>query len=161
MFHLKGLFAKPRNLRRTSANCLIFFCPTIGAKLLPIPSIVAKDFVIAALSAGLLLAPAVYSQQDKTAASAEWDVLLAPARREGKVTVSLPASAELKKQLERHFDLHIGGSSSIISGMLDEGILDPIEPWLALPEVKEAKQWWGGHVWVDSAKRFVYMFQVI
>ena len=59
----------------------------------------------------------------------------------------------------RHFDLHIGGSSSIVSGMLDEGILDPIEPWLALPEVKDPKQWWGGHLWVDNAKRFVYMFQ--
>jgi iron(III) transport system substrate-binding protein len=43
--------------------------------------------------------------------------------------------------------------------MLDEGILDPIEPWLALPEVKDPKQWWGGHLWVDNAKRFVYMFQ--
>ena len=59
----------------------------------------------------------------------------------------------------RHFDLHIGGSSSIVSGMLDKGILDPIEPWLALPEVKDPKQWWGGHLWVDNAKRFVYMFQ--
>jgi iron(III) transport system substrate-binding protein len=59
----------------------------------------------------------------------------------------------------RHFDLHIGGSSSIISGMLDEGILDPIEPWMALHEVKDPKQWWGGHLWVDNTKRFIYMFQ--
>ena len=36
----------------------------------------------------------------------------------------------------RSFDLHIGGSSSIVSGMLDEGILDPIEPWLVLPKSK-------------------------
>ena len=43
--------------------------------------------------------------------------------------------------------------------MLDEGILDPIEPWLVLPEVKDPKQWWGGHLWVDNAKRFVYSFQ--
>ncbi|MBM4298620.1 MAG: extracellular solute-binding protein [Deltaproteobacteria bacterium] len=114
------------------------------------------------------------------------------ARKEGKVTISLPASVELKRQVEeqfkkrfgidvetftargsagvrrmadefkagvRHFDLHIGGSSSIVSGMLDEGILDPIEPWLMLPEVRDPKQWWGGHLWVDNAKRFVYMFQ--
>ena len=119
-------------------------------------------------------------------------MLVDAAKKEGKVTVSLPASAELKKQIEgqfrkshgievetftsrgsagvrrmadefkagvRHFDLHIGGSSSIVSGMLDEGILDPIEPWLALAEVKDPKQWWGGHLWVDNAKRFVYMFQ--
>jgi len=124
--------------------------------------------------------------------SAEWEHLIDAAKKEGKVTVSLPASAELKKQVEdqfkkrygievevftargsagvrrmadefkagvRHFDLHIGGSSSIISGMLDEGILDPIEPWMALPEVRDPKHWWGGHLWVDNGKRFVYMFQ--
>src|SRR4030095_15412496 len=34
-----------------------------------------------------------------------------------------------------------------------------IEPWLALPEVKDPKQWWGGHLWIDNAKRFVYTFQ--
>src|SRR4029450_3364990 len=126
------------------------------------------------------------------AGQAQWDTRVDDARKEGKVTVSLPASAELKRQIEdqfkkrydievetftsrgsagvrrmadefkagvRHFDLHIGGSSSIISGMLDEGILDPIEPWLVLPEVKDPKQWWGGHLWVDKTKRFVDSFQ--
>lgn len=121
-----------------------------------------------------------------------WDSVLAAAKKEGKIAISIPASAEMRKQIEahfgkrfgidvevfasrgssgvrriadefkagvRHFDLHIGGSSSIISGMLDEGILDPIEPWLVLPEVKDPKQWWGGHMWVDRAKRYVYMFQ--
>ena len=140
----------------------------------------------------LIFAPVVYSQQSKTAGPADWDMLVDAAKKEGKVTVSIPASAEMRKQLEdqfkkrygvevevftgrgsaavrrmadefkagvRYFDLHIGGSSSIVSGMLDEGILDPIEPWLALPEVKDPKQWWGGHLWVDNAKRFVYMFQ--
>ena len=43
--------------------------------------------------------------------------------------------------------------------MLDEGILDAIEPWLVLPEVKDPKQWWGGHMWVDNAKSHIYMFQ--
>jgi hypothetical protein len=33
-------------------------------------------------------------------------------------------------------------SSSAVSGMLDEGILDALEPWLVLPEVKDPKQWW-------------------
>src|SRR5207237_831369 len=87
--------------------------------------------------------------------------LVDAAKKEGKVTVSLPASAEMKKQVEeqfkkrygievetftargsaavrrmadefkagvRHFDLHVGGSSSIVSGMLDEGNLDPRTP---------------------------------
>jgi iron(III) transport system substrate-binding protein len=153
---------------------------------------VAKNFLPVALFWFVLIAPPVNGQQDKAVSLGEWDKLVDAARKEGKVTVSLPASAEMKRQVEeqfkkrygievetftargsaavrrmadefkagvRHFDLHIGGSSSIVSGMLDEGILDPIEPWLALPEVKDPKQWWGGHLWVDNAKRFVYMFQ--
>ena len=59
----------------------------------------------------------------------------------------------------RHFDIHIGGSSSLVTGLLAEGILEPIEPWLILPEVKEAKNWWGGHMWVDQGKRYIYAFQ--
>jgi iron(III) transport system substrate-binding protein len=27
-----------------------------------------------------------------------------------------------------------------------------------LPEVKDAKQWWGGHMWIDNAQRYVYGF---
>ena len=154
--------------------------------------IIARNILSAMLFGMLISAPAVNGQQSKTPSSAEWDKLVDAAKKEAKVTVSLPASAELKKQIEeqfkkrygievetftsrgstgvrrmadefkagvRSFDLHIGGSSSIVSGMLDEGILDPIEPWLALPEVKDPKQWWGGHLWVDNAKRFVYTFQ--
>ena len=168
-----------------------FFCRS-GDKSLQVRVMIARGFLSVALLAFLLSAPAAYGQQSKAAGSAEWDMLVDAAKKEGKVTVSLPASAELKKQIEeqfkkrygvevetftsrgssavrrmadefkagvRHFDLHIGGSSSIVSGMLDEGILDPIEPWLALPEVKDPKQWWGGHLWVDNAKRFVYSFQ--
>jgi ABC-type Fe3+ transport system substrate-binding protein len=143
------------------------------------------------LSGLVAFAPAASSQPSKTAGQ-DWDKIVEAARKEGKVTISVPASAEVKRQLEenfrkrygievevftsrgssgvrrmadefkagvRHFDLHIGGSSSIVSGMLDEGIIDAIEPWLVLPEVKDPKQWWGGHLWVDSAKRFIYMFQ--
>ena len=124
---------------------------------------ITRHFLSVGLFCLLVFAPSVYSQQSKPLGSAQWDKLVEAAKREGKVTVSIPASAELKKQLEeqfkkrygievevftargsaavrrmadefkagvRHFDLHIGGSSSIVSGMLDEGILDPIEPWL-------------------------------
>ena len=152
----------------------------------------ARNFLSVLLFWILLSAPAANGQQDKAAGTADWDKLVDAAKKEGKVTVSLPASAEMKKQVEeqfkkrygievetftargssavrrmadefkagvRSFDLHIGGSSSIVSGMLDEGILDPIEPWLVLPEVKDPKQWWGGHLWVNNAKRFVYTFQ--
>jgi iron(III) transport system substrate-binding protein len=56
----------------------------------------------------------------------------------------------------RYVDVHVGGSESIITGLLPEGILEPIEPLMLLPEVKDTKQWWGGHVWADNAKKFVY-----
>ena len=56
----------------------------------------------------------------------------------------------------RYTDLHMGGSESVVTGMLPEGIVDPLEPYMMLPEVKDPKQWWGGHIWVDNAKKFVY-----
>ena len=164
-----------------------------GEKEMSVKMIVASRLLAAAALLWVALSAAAgYGQPSKGAGSAEWDRVVDAAKKEGKVTVSLPASAEMKKQIEeqfkkrysievetftargssavrrmadefkagvRSFDLHIGGSSSIVSGMLDEGILDPIEPWLALPEVKDPKQWWGGHLWVDNAKRFVYTFQ--
>jgi ABC-type Fe3+ transport system substrate-binding protein len=131
-------------------------------------------------------------QASKAAWQAEWDKAVEAAKKEGKVVVSVPASAELRKGLEegfkrrfgieveavaargaaivrkiieesragvRYFDIHIGGSESVVTGLLPEGILEPVEPWLILPEVKDPKQWWGGHIWVDNAKRYVYGFQ--
>lgn len=59
----------------------------------------------------------------------------------------------------RHFDLHIGGSLSAVTALLGEGILEPIEPWLLVAEAKDPKNWWGGHLWVDNAKRYIYSFQ--
>jgi len=58
----------------------------------------------------------------------------------------------------QYFDLHIGGTESIISGLLPANVLEPVEPFFILPEVKDPKQWWNGHLWVDNAKRFVYPF---
>jgi iron(III) transport system substrate-binding protein len=129
------------------------------------------------------------AQAAKASAQQDWEKTVEVAKKEGKVVVSIPASAELRKQLEdgfrkrfdlevevftargsaavrkmadefkagvRHFDLHIGGSSSAVSGLLDEAILDPVENWLVLTEVKDPKQWWGGHLWVDRSKKFIY-----
>jgi iron(III) transport system substrate-binding protein len=72
------------------------------------------------------------------------------------------ASAIVRKMVDeskagvRYVDLHMGGSESVVTGMLPEGILEPIEPLMILPEVKDPKQWWGGHIWVDSAKKYIY-----
>ena len=58
----------------------------------------------------------------------------------------------------RYFDLHIGGTESVVTGMLPENILDAVDPYFVLPEVKDPKQWWGGHLWADNAQRFLYVF---
>jgi iron(III) transport system substrate-binding protein len=58
----------------------------------------------------------------------------------------------------QYFDLHIGGTESVVTGLLPENVLEPIEPFLILPEVKDPKYWWGGHIYIDNAKRYVYCF---
>jgi len=87
-------------------------------------------------------------------------------KRFGIVLESVPArgGAVIRRIVEeskagvRYFDLHIGGTESIVKGLLPENVLEPVEPWLILPEVREAKNWWGGHIWIDNAKHFIYGF---
>jgi ABC-type Fe3+ transport system substrate-binding protein len=66
--------------------------------------------------------------------------------------------ADENKAGVHYFDLHIGGTESIVKGLLAENVLDPVEPLFVAAEVKEAKNWWGGHIWMDNAKRFIYSF---
>ena len=117
-----------------------------------------------------------------------WDQVVSEAKKEGKVVVSIPPGAELRKSLKEVFekrfaielelvtgrgaavkkisdefraglrltDVHTGGSAPIIYGLA--GMLEPVESQFILPEVKEAKHWWGGHMYVDKTKRFGYSF---
>jgi ABC-type Fe3+ transport system substrate-binding protein len=57
----------------------------------------------------------------------------------------------------RYFDLHVGGTSSMM-GLLTANVLDSVEPYFVLSEVKEERRWWGGHIWADRAKKFIYAF---
>ncbi|MGH7770611.1 MAG: hypothetical protein ACREQA_00055, partial [Candidatus Binatia bacterium] len=126
---------------------------------------------------------------------AEWERVTAAAKKEGKVVAGIPASAELRKELEkrfkaryegieldllpgrgpqnvrkiadeykagiRNFDLSIGGTDTLLYGLIEPGIAEPFEPYMILPEVKEPKNWWGGHIWGDNktTKRYIYSFQ--
>jgi iron(III) transport system substrate-binding protein len=60
----------------------------------------------------------------------------------------------------RNFDVFIAGTA-VQLGVVYEGAVEPFEPYMILPEVKEPKNWFGGHLWVDNkaTKRFVYPFQ--
>ena len=47
----------------------------------------------------------------------------------------------------------------MVTSLLSEGLLESFEPAMVMPEVKDSKNWWGGHIWVDNAKRYIYSSQ--
>ena len=59
----------------------------------------------------------------------------------------------------RYFDILIAGGATPLS-MVSAGAADDFQPYMILPEVKDAKNWWGGHIWEDnvSTKRYIYAF---
>jgi len=59
----------------------------------------------------------------------------------------------------RTFDGLIQGTTTAMS-LQDGGMLDPVIAYMILPEVKDPKNWWGGHIWNDNIKtnRFLYSF---
>jgi iron(III) transport system substrate-binding protein len=152
-------------------------------------NLLLKRRICFTLSCILALPIVTGAQSAKPAWQTDWERTIELAKKEGKVVVSLPASAELRAGIERLFekrygidvepivgrasmlvrkmideskagvryvDLHMGGSESVVTGMLPEGVVDPLEPYMLLPEVKDPKQWWGGHIWVDNPKKFAY-----
>jgi iron(III) transport system substrate-binding protein len=141
-----------------------------------------STFAAAFLSASLSLAQSKSGEWDKIveAAKKEGKVVasipptpelrklmeIAFSRRYGIATEFVPARggavvqrivSEAKAGVQ-YFDLHIGGTESVITAILPENILDPIEGYLILPEVRDPKNWWGGHIYIDNAKRYVYNF---
>ena len=140
----------------------------------------------------MLGAAELHAGEAKPSSPAEWERTVEAAKREGKVVVSIPASAELRRGIEKvfkqrfgietelnvgsaasivgkirqesksgvpYFDLHMGGGESMITGLLSEGILAPLEPAMILKEIKDPNNWWGGHIWLDNAKRYIYASQ--
>jgi iron(III) transport system substrate-binding protein len=59
----------------------------------------------------------------------------------------------------RYFDAIIVGTGTALP-LAHGGMLEPIEPNMVLAEVKDPKNWWGGHIWEDNlqTKRFLYSF---
>jgi iron(III) transport system substrate-binding protein len=131
----------------------------------------------------------LHAAEAKQSPAGEWERTVDAAKKEGKVVVSIPASAELRRGIEKtfkqrygieaelnvgraasivakiqqesksgvpSFDVHMGGSESMVTGLLSEGMLAPLEPAMILKEIKDPNNWWGGHIWVDNAKRYAY-----
>jgi len=140
----------------------------------------------------MLGAGELHAGEAKQSPAVEWERTVEAAKKEGTVVVSVPASTELRRGIEKvfkqrfgieaelnvsraasvvgkiqqesksgvpGFDVHMGGGESMITGLLSEGILAPLEPAMMLKEVKEANNWWGGHIWLDKAKRYIYASQ--
>ena len=64
-----------------------------------------------------------------------------------------------KKAGVNYFDAIICGTGTA-AGLTHDGMLEPMEPFWLLPEVRDPKQWWGGHIWEDnvSTHKFLYSF---
>jgi len=58
----------------------------------------------------------------------------------------------------RNFDLFISGAGSALT-MIEGGVTQPVLPLLIRPEVRDPKQWWGGHIWLDYEQQHYYSFQ--
>jgi hypothetical protein len=58
-----------------------------------------------------------------------------------------------------YFDALICGTGTA-AGLTHDGMLEPMESFWLLPEVRDPKQWWGGHIWEDNVNtnRFLYSF---
>jgi iron(III) transport system substrate-binding protein len=68
------------------------------------------------------------------------------------------AAAEFKAGV-RYFDvLHAG--SGTLEPLMYENMLALFSEYMILEEVKDPRQWWGGHLWEDNIKtnRFIYSF---
>lgn len=154
--------------------------------------VIAIGWLVFAVNFGLLFVSSPARSQ--SSGSAEWERIVAAAKKEGKLVAGIPASADLRKQIEATFkakfpgielelmpsrgaqnarkiadeykagihntDLSIGGTDTMLYGFVEPGIAEPFEPFMVLPEVKDPKQWWGGHIWGDnkSGKRLIYSF---
>ena len=68
------------------------------------------------------------------------------------------AASEFKAGV-RYFDVLHGGSGTL-EPLMNENMLAPFAEYMILPEVKDPRQWWGGHISEDNVKnnRFIYSF---
>jgi len=56
----------------------------------------------------------------------------------------------------RYFDVITSTWDSLSYNLLPIGAIEPLEQYWILPEVKDPANWWGGHIWTDSTKKFAY-----
>jgi iron(III) transport system substrate-binding protein len=74
----------------------------------------------------------------------------------GLASKMVPRIADEHKAGVRYFDVVIAHADNLIDRLIPMGAVEPLEPNWILPEVKEAKNWWGGHFWSDKAQQYAY-----
>jgi iron(III) transport system substrate-binding protein len=170
---------------------LLHFVPRIGPSRHPQAGAAKAILSSLAILLFYVLVPSLPAAEQKTG-QAEFEKIVAAAKKEGTVVVAIPPVAELRKQLEtafrekfgidvelvpapgpananriaseqkagvRYFDALVVGTGTAVT-LAHDGMLEPMEPNMILPEVKDPKNWWGGHIWEDnvSTRRFLYSF---
>jgi iron(III) transport system substrate-binding protein len=55
------------------------------------------------------------------------------------------------------WDIYVGGTTTGLNALIPMGALDPLEPALILPEVKDPSNWRGGFEWLEEGKRMLTM----
>ena len=64
--------------------------------------------------------------------------------------------AEEHKAGVRYFDLAILSATQVGPRLRPIGAVEPIAPYLILPEVKDPKNWWGGHIYMDKGRNLIF-----
>ena len=138
----------------------------------------------------LALAPYANHQLIAADAQDEWRRIVEAAKKEGKVAGSTPTAVlrkQFKDTFESKFGLELEllgawtaerqramaefkagvsyfdvlhGGSGTLEPLKNENMLAPFMDFMVLAEVKDPRQWWGGHMWEDNLKtnRFIYSF---
>lgn len=65
-----------------------------------------------------------------------------------------------KKAGVSYFDAIICGTGTA-AGLTHDGMLEPLEAFWILPEVKDPKQWWGGHIWEDNVNTSKFLISFL
>jgi len=55
-----------------------------------------------------------------------------------------------------YFDVAILSPAQVVPRLRPIGAVLPLWPHLILPEVKDPKKWWGGHIFMDGGKKYNY-----
>ena len=83
----------------------------------------------------------------------ELEILSAPGPQNASRAIS-----EFKAGV-KYFDVLHGGSGTL-EPLMRENMLAPFMDFVILAEVRDPRQWWGGHMWEDNIKtyRFIYSY---